>query len=202
MPVSYLPAATAAARGWIETGSNTRGWIVKAGGGACTHAQSGLGVLPEGCMKSSDLPICLNCMSLLSPSIFVSLSIYFSDASSLHSSLSLFPSPSFLLQGQMKKGGRKRFTERERVTVNVGPEQIAQAAKHSLLGSTLTSIWGSLRVFCSSMWQLGRQIKLGKAGGGANLLAAISRHTNTHKNALFSFLQIPYGACTDPAAAC
>lgn len=88
------------------------------------------------------------------------------------------------------------------MTVNVGPEQIAQAAKHSLLGSTLTSIWGSLRVFCSSMWQLGCQIKLGKALGGANLLAAISRHTNTHKNALFCFLQIPYGAYTDPAAAC
>lgn len=62
------------------------------------------------------------------------------------------------------------------MTVNVGPEQIAQSAKHSLLGSTLTSIWGSLRVFCSSMWQLGCQIKLGKAGSRANLFAAISRH--------------------------
>lgn len=62
------------------------------------------------------------------------------------------------------------------MTVNVGPEQIAQSAKHSLLGSTLTSIWGSLRVFCFSMWQLGCQIKLGKAGSRANLFAAISRH--------------------------
>lgn len=140
-------------------------------------------------------------MSLLSPSIFVSLSTNSSYVSTLHSSLAQFLALSFLLQGQMKKGGRKRFTERESMTVNVGPEQIAQAAKHSLLGPTLTSIWGSLRVFCSSMWQLECQIKLGKASSGANLLTAISRHTNTHKNAFFSFLQLPYGADTDSAAA-
>lgn len=99
------------------------------------------------------------------------------------------------------------------MAVNVGPEQIAQSAKHSLLGSTLTSIWGSLRVFCSSMWQLGCQIKLGKAGSRANLFAAISRHhltgsythrhthARTHKNASFSFLQIPYGTYMDSVAA-
>lgn len=96
------------------------------------------------------------------------------------------------------------------MTGNVGPVHIVQSAKHSLFGSALTSIWGSLRVFCSSMWQLGCQIKLGKAGSRANLFTAISRHhltgsytrRHTHKNASFSFLQIPYGTFTEPAAAC
>lgn len=100
----------------------------------------------------------------------------------------------------MQKEGEKKIywerdTERERVTVNVGPEQIAQTAKHSLLGSTLTSIWGSLRVFCSSMWQLGCQIKLGKAGSGANLPAAISRlhltGSNTHRHTQKCFFLLP-----------
>lgn len=164
-------------------------------------------------MKSSDLPICLSCLALLSPSFFASLPTYFS----LMSAPSTHPRLCFCLRGSSFRKRSKRRGEkdlpRERVTVNVGPEQIAQSAKHSLLGSTLTSIWGSLRVFCSSIWQLGCQIKLGKAGSRANLFAAISRHhltgshtharthTDTHKDASFSFLQIPYGPYTDPVAA-
>lgn len=138
---------------------------------------------------------------LFSPPLSLSLFLL----TSLMSAPSTHPWLSFWLHRSSFRDRWKREEEkglqRERVTVNVGPEQIAQAAKHSLLGSTLTSIWGSLRVFCSSMWQLGCQIKLGKASGRANLLTAISRHTNTHKNAFFAFLQLPYGADTDSVAA-
>lgn len=156
-------------------------------------------------MRSSDLPICLSCLALLSRSLFAFLAPYFS----LMSAPSTHPWLCFCLHGssfrkRCKRRRKKKDLKRERVTVNVGPEQIAQSAKHSLLGSTLTSIWGSLRVFCSSMWQLGCQIKLGKAGSRANF-AAISRrhltgsytHRHTHKNASLSFLQIPYGTCMD-----
>lgn len=41
-------------------------------------ARPGWGVSLEGCIKSSDLPICLSSSSFLSPSIFNSLSTYFS----------------------------------------------------------------------------------------------------------------------------
>lgn len=155
------------------------------GGETCTHAQSGWGVLLEGCMKSSDLPICLSCLALLSPSFFASLPTYFSlmSAPSTHPRLCFCLHGSSFRKRSKRRGGKDLPTER--VTVNVGPEQIAQSAKHSLLGSTLTSIWRSLRVFCSSMWQLGCQIKLGKAGSRANLFAAISRHhlTGSHTHA-------------------
>lgn len=70
----------------------------------------------------------------------------------------------------------KRLEEKEWATVNVVPQLIAQAAQHSLVCSTSTSIRGNLRAFCSSMWQLGCQIKLGKANSRTSLLAAISRH--------------------------
>lgn len=177
-------------------GSNRRGWIVRGWGGM-------LSLYWEFYWRDAWKVVIFQFVSTACLfSLPLSLSLFL--PTSLMSAPSTHPWLSFWLHRSSFRDRWKREEEkglqRERVTVNVGPEQIAQAAKHSVLGSTLTSIWGSLRVFCSSMWQLGCQIKLGKASGRANLLTAISRHTNTHKKCLFLFLAAPiwsrHGLCS------
>lgn len=72
-------------------------------------ARPGWGVLLEGCIKSSDLPICLCSSSFLSPSIFNSLSTYFSlvPAASSQSSL-CFCLHIFSFQEDTERGGEKQ----------------------------------------------------------------------------------------------
>lgn len=81
----------------------------------CVHTRPGWGVSLEGCIKSSDLPICLCCSSFLSPSIFNSLSTYFfSCAGTLQSIFSLCVSVSiFPPSGRDAEEEEKKKSETE-----------------------------------------------------------------------------------------
>lgn len=112
LPVSYLPAATAAAGGCIETGSNTWRWIVKEKGRRVQTRTVWLGSFTGGMHEkywSSNLSQLLGS----SLSLFVSLSTYFS----LMSAPSTHPWLCLCLRGssftKRYKRRKKRFIERK-----------------------------------------------------------------------------------------